>query len=89
MQGSSYYKLPRVLQWVTGSIGLHHIHHLRPRIPNYHLQECQDAIPALQAVKPLTFGRSLRSVAMNLWDEQNQKMVSFRAIRGRPRVRAQ
>lgn len=87
LKGSSYYKLPRVLQWITGSIGLHHIHHLRPRIPNYHLQACQDSIPALQAVKPLTIGRSLRSVAMNLWDEQNQKMVSFRAIRGRPRVR--
>ncbi len=88
LKGSSYYKLPRVLQWFTGSIGLHHIHHLRPRIPNYHLQACQDSVPVLQSVKPLTVGRSLRSVAMNLWDEQNQKMVSFRAIRGRPRVRA-
>jgi omega-6 fatty acid desaturase (delta-12 desaturase) len=88
LKGSSYYKLPRVLQWFTGSIGLHHIHHLRPRIPNYHLQDCQDSVPALQSIKPLTLGSSLRSVAMNLWDERNQKMVSFRAIRGRPRVRA-
>jgi omega-6 fatty acid desaturase (delta-12 desaturase) len=88
LKGSSYLKLPRVLQWFTGNIGLHHIHHLRPRIPNYHLQACQDTIPALQAVKPLTFRKSLRSVAMNLWDEQAQKMVSFRAIRGRERVRA-
>ncbi len=86
LKGSSYYKLPRVLQWFTGNIGLHHIHHLRPRIPNYHLQACQDAIPALQAVKPLTLRRSLRSVALNLWDEQKQTMVSFRAIRGRPRA---
>lgn len=87
LRGSSYYKLPRVLQWFTGNIGLHHIHHLRPRIPNYHLQVCQDSIPALQAVKPLTLRRSLRSVALNLWDEQQQTMVSFRAIRGRPRAR--
>ncbi|HPF69261.1 MAG TPA: fatty acid desaturase [Candidatus Krumholzibacteria bacterium] len=88
LRGSSYYKLPKVLQWFTGNIGLHHIHHLRPRIPNYHLQACQDAVPALQKVRPLTLRRSLRSVAHNLWDEQKQQMVSFRAIRGRPRMRA-
>jgi omega-6 fatty acid desaturase (delta-12 desaturase) len=88
LQGSSYYKLPRVLQWMTGSIGLHHIHHLRPRIPNYHLQACQDAVPVLQTVRPLTFGRSLKSAGLNLWDEQKQKMVGFGALRGRPRVRA-
>jgi omega-6 fatty acid desaturase (delta-12 desaturase) len=88
LKGSSYYKLPRVLQWFTGNIGLHHVHHLRPRIPNYHLQACQDSVPMLRSVRPLTLGRSLKSVAMNLWDEQNQKMVSFRAIRGRPRTRA-
>ena len=87
LQGSSYYKLPRVLQWITGNIGLHHIHHLRPRIPNYHLQACQDAIPALQAVRPLTLKRSLRSVVLNLWDEHSRKMVSFGAIRGRARIR--
>ena len=85
LKGSSYYKLPRVLQWITGNIGLHHIHHLRPRIPNYHLQACQDAVPALQAVQPLTLRRSLRSVALNLWDERQRKMVGFRAIRGRAR----
>jgi len=88
LKGSSYYKLPKVLQWITGSIGLHHIHHLRPRIPNYHLQSCQDAIPALQAVQPLTIKQSLKSVFLNLWDEQSQKMVSFASIRGRARVRA-
>ena len=85
LKGSSYYRLPKVLQWMTGSIGLHHIHHLRPRIPNYHLQACQDAIPVLQAVKPLTLRRSFRSVSLNLWDEQAQRMVGFGAIRGRAR----
>ena len=88
LKGSSYYKLPGWLQWFTGSIGLHHIHHLRPRIPNYHLQACQDTVPALQSVKPLTIRKSLRSAALNLWDEANGRMVGFRAIRGRPRVPA-
>jgi omega-6 fatty acid desaturase (delta-12 desaturase) len=88
LKGSSYYKLPRWLQWFTGNIGLHHIHHLRPRIPNYHLQACQDAVPALHAVKPLTLRRSFRSLALNLWDEASGKMVGFGALRGRPRVPA-
>ena len=88
LQGSSYYKLPRFLQWVTGNIGLHHIHHLRPRIPNYHLQPCQDAVPALQAIRPLTLRASLRSVQLNLWDEAQHKLVGFSALRGRPRLRA-
>jgi omega-6 fatty acid desaturase (delta-12 desaturase) len=87
LMGSSYYKLPRVLQWFTGNIGLHHIHHLRPRIPNYHLQACQDSVPTLQYIQPLTLRRSLRSMAMNLWDERQQKLVSFRAIKGLPRRR--
>jgi len=57
LEGSSYYKLPKLLQWITGNIGLHHIHHVRPRIPNYELQRCYDEVPAMQVVKPLTFGR--------------------------------
>ena len=84
LEGSSYYKLPRSLQWITGNIGLHHIHHLRPRIPNYALQACYDAIPAMQVVRPLTFLESLKSLGMNLWDEGQQKMVSFRALPTRP-----
>jgi omega-6 fatty acid desaturase (delta-12 desaturase) len=84
LEGSSYYKLPRPFQWITGNIGLHHIHHLRPRIPNYALQACYDAVPAMQAVRPLTFFESLKSLSMNLWDEQEQKMVGFRALPTRP-----
>jgi omega-6 fatty acid desaturase (delta-12 desaturase) len=80
LEGSSYYKLPKVLQWFTGSIGLHHIHHLRPRIPNYNLQACYDKVPAMQAVKPLTILKSLQSLRMNLWDERQQKLVSFRSL---------
>ncbi len=81
LEGSSYYKLPKVLQWFTGNIGLHHVHHVHPRIPNYHLQQCHDDIPALQAVAPLTLRRSLRSLWMNLWDEKQQKMVGFRSLK--------
>jgi omega-6 fatty acid desaturase (delta-12 desaturase) len=80
LEGSSYYRLPKVLQWFTGNIGLHHIHHLRPRIPNYRLQECYDQVPAMQAVQPLTIGKSLRSLRMNLWDEEQQALVSFRSL---------
>ena len=57
-------------------------------IPNYHLQACQDSVPSLQHVQPLTLRRSLRSMAMNLWDERQQKLVSFRALKGMPRRRA-
>jgi omega-6 fatty acid desaturase (delta-12 desaturase) len=80
LDGSSYYKLPKVLQWFTGNIGLHHIHHLRPRIPNYNLQQCYDQVPAMQAVRPLTIGQSLKSLRMNLWDEKQQELVSFRSL---------
>lgn len=84
LEGSSYYKLPKVLQWFTGNIGLHHIHHVRPRIPNYHLQQCYEDIPTLQAVEPLTMRRSLKSLRLNLWDEAGQKLVSFRSMKTHP-----
>lgn len=77
LAGSSYYKLPKVLQWFTGSIGLHHIHHVQPRIPSYALQRCQDQVPALQGVPPLTIRGSLRLVRLRLWDEARQRMVRF------------
>ena len=81
LEGSSYYRLPRILQWCTGNIGLHHIHHLRPRIPNYNLQPCYDTFPVLQSVRPLSIFGSLKSLWLNLWDEQQKKMVSFRSLR--------
>lgn len=83
LEGSSYYQLPRFLHWVTGNIGFHHIHHMRPHIPNYNLADACAAIPALQAVRPLTIHRSLKSLRLSLWDEQNGKLVSFRSIRDR------
>jgi acyl-lipid omega-6 desaturase (Delta-12 desaturase) len=77
LAGSSYYKLPKVLQWFTGSIGLHHIHHVQPRIPSYALQRCQDQVAAFQGVPPLTIRGSLRLVRLRLWDEAHQRMVRF------------
>jgi len=85
LEGSSYYQLPAVLQWIGANIGLHHIHHVRANIPNYNLQRCYNEVSALQAVTPLTFRKSLQSLWLNLWDEEKQKLVSFRSIRKLPR----
>ncbi len=77
LQGSSFYKLPRVLQWFTGNIGFHHIHHLSPRIPNYNLEKCHQADPLFQQVKPITFFSSLKSFTYRLWDEKSRKLVGY------------
>ena len=89
LEGSSYYKLPKALQWIVGNIGLHHIHHVKANIPNYNLQRCYNEVLALQAAMPLTFRKSLKSLWLNLWDEQRQKLVSFRSIRMLPRMKSQ
>jgi len=81
LKGSSFYKLPRVLQWFSGNIGFHHIHHLSPRIPNYQLEECHRAEPLFQTVKPVTLLSSLRSFTFRLWDEQERKLVGYRHLR--------
>jgi acyl-lipid omega-6 desaturase (Delta-12 desaturase) len=77
LEGSSYYCLPRVLQWFTGNIGYHHIHHLNSRIPNYNLAACYVAEPAFR--KAVTFGlfESLKCASLKLWDEDRQRMVTF------------
>lgn len=80
MEGSSYFKLPKILQWFTGNIGFHHIHHLSPRIPNYNLEKCYKENESFQVAKPLTFFSSLKSLKFRLWDEKNQRLVSFKAV---------
>ncbi|MBK9715423.1 MAG: fatty acid desaturase [Kouleothrix sp.] len=77
LRGSSYFKLPKVLQWFTGNIGLHHIHHLSSRIPNYALQQCLDENPTFQDVTTITLWSSLKSLRLNLWDEERRQLVSF------------
>ena len=81
LQGSSFYKLPRVLQWFSGNIGFHHIHHLSPRIPNYHLEKCHQAEPLFQTVKPVTLFSSFKSFTFRLWDEQRRKLVGYRHLK--------
>jgi omega-6 fatty acid desaturase (delta-12 desaturase) len=78
--GSSYYKLPKVLQWFTGNIGFHHIHHLNPRIPNYLLEDCHEENPLFQQVVILTLQSSLKSIFLSLWDEEQRKLVGFRHL---------
>jgi omega-6 fatty acid desaturase (delta-12 desaturase) len=81
LEGSSYFKLPKILQWFSGNIGLHHIHHVRPSIPNYNLQQCHDEIPGFQAVKAITLRTSLRSLRLGLYDAKKKSMVSFRSLK--------
>jgi omega-6 fatty acid desaturase (delta-12 desaturase) len=77
LQGSSYYKLPKILQWFTGNIGFHHIHHLSPRIPNYLLETCHDENPLFQETVILTLQSSFKSLFLGLWDEEQKKLISF------------
>lgn len=81
LQGSSYYKLPRVLQWFSGNIGFHHIHHLNPSIPNYYLERCHRTSPLFKEVRPITLLASLKSLSYRLWDESEQRLIGFRQLR--------
>lgn len=77
IHGSSYYRLPKVLQWFTANIGIHHIHHMCSSIPNYRLQECLDHIPELKQVRSLGIIESLKCARLALWDEDAGKLVGF------------
>jgi acyl-lipid omega-6 desaturase (Delta-12 desaturase) len=76
--GSSHYVLPPLLRWFTGNVGLHHIHHLNSRIPNYRLQECLKGDPTLHDISRLTFAQSVHCIGLALWDEESRRLVSFR-----------
>ena len=77
LDGSSFYKLPRVLQWFSGNIGFHHVHHLSPRIPNYNLQKCHESHPMFETVRHITLWSSLKALGYRLWDEDRKKLVGF------------
>ena len=81
LRGSSYLKLPPVLQFFTGNIGLHHVHHLNPRIPNYHLQRAHQSSPLFSSVPTLTLWDGLRAVRLKLWDERSGRLVTFAQAR--------
>jgi omega-6 fatty acid desaturase (delta-12 desaturase) len=79
--GSSYFRLPKVLQWFTGNIGFHHVHHLSPKIPNYQLERCHRENPSFQKVVTLTLRESVRTLGLRLWDEESGRMVGFGHLR--------
>jgi acyl-lipid omega-6 desaturase (Delta-12 desaturase) len=81
LRGSSHLKLPKVLQFFTGNIGLHHVHHLNARIPNYNLQRAHDENPILQQVPTLSLWDALQTFKLKLWDEEQGKLVSFAQAR--------
>lgn len=82
--GSSYYDLPQPLRWLTADIGIHHIHHLSSRIPNYRLRECLVDNPELRDIGRLTLHDSLKCLRLALWDEQMDRLVRFSALASRP-----
>jgi len=80
--GSSYFKLPPILQWFSGNVGLHHVHHLCSRVPNYRLQACLDAAPELEGItKVITLRESLGCWRLALWDERRGQLVGFRDLK--------
>lgn len=78
LRGTSHLHLPRILQWFTGNIGFHHVHHLNPRIPNYRLEECHRTNVGFHATPQLTLGRALRALRYTLWDADRGCLVPFR-----------
>jgi omega-6 fatty acid desaturase (delta-12 desaturase) len=86
LRGSSYLKLPKVLQFFSGNIGLHHVHHLSARIPNYNLQRAHDENPIFHEVPILSLRDGLRAVRLKLWDEERRRLVTFAEARERPPV---
>jgi omega-6 fatty acid desaturase (delta-12 desaturase) len=80
LQGSSMFKLPLLLNWFTGNIGYHHIHHLSPTIPNYNLRKCHRENAIFREVKPITFFSAFESLLLKLYDEKSKRMVKFSEI---------
>lgn len=81
VEGSSYYKLPRVLQWATGNIGFHHVHHLSPRVPNYHLEEAHNSTPPLHMATTITLKSSFESLKYKLYAPEKMGFVTFAEVR--------
>jgi acyl-lipid omega-6 desaturase (Delta-12 desaturase) len=80
LKGSSLFRLPKILNWFTGNIGYHHIHHLSPMIPNYNLKKCHIENPIFMETKPITFLTAFESLLLRLWDEKKQMLIRFNEI---------
>lgn len=78
--GSSFLKLPAILQWFTGNIGFHHVHHLSSRIPNYYLEKCHYENEIFREVQPVKLSSTFRALTLGLWDEASRRMISFRKL---------
>jgi acyl-lipid omega-6 desaturase (Delta-12 desaturase) len=86
LRGSSHLQLTPVLQWFTGNIGLHHVHHLAPRIPNYRLQQCHDATPLMQTAPVVTIRTGVAALRLALWDEDLRRLRPFAEVDGNDAV---
>jgi acyl-lipid omega-6 desaturase (Delta-12 desaturase) len=81
VDGSSYYKLPKVLEWITGSIGYHHVHHLAPRVPNYNLEKAHESTPPLHQATTITLASSLVSIRFRLYNQASKSFISFKEFK--------
>jgi omega-6 fatty acid desaturase (delta-12 desaturase) len=80
LRGSSHLRLPAPLQWFTGNIGLHHVHHIAPKIPNYRLQSCNDSNVMFQRSPIVTVRSGSAALRLALWDEGRRRLVRFRDV---------
>ena len=81
VEGSSFYRLPRVLNWFTGNIGFHHVHHLSPKIPNYLLRQAHEENQLFQRARVLTMRESIKTFSLKLWDEESRRLIGWRDLR--------
>jgi acyl-lipid omega-6 desaturase (Delta-12 desaturase) len=78
LAGSSWLAFPRILHWLSGNLGVHHVHHLNARIPNYNLETAAEALQARHPILPVSLSAALRATSLALWDEDARRLVSFR-----------
>jgi omega-6 fatty acid desaturase (delta-12 desaturase) len=88
VKASSYYDLPQPLRWFSADIGIHHLHHLCSRIPNYHLRSCLDDLSVLQGLNRIGLRDSLSCFRLTLWDEWSQRLMPFKYLRKRDAMQA-
>ena len=80
LRSTSYLHLPRILQWFTGNIGFHHVHHMNPRIPNYRLEECHNSNVGFQSAPRLSLHTAILALRYTLWDADLGRLVPFRSV---------
>jgi omega-6 fatty acid desaturase (delta-12 desaturase) len=81
LHGSSYYKLPKILQWFSGNIGFHHVHHLSSKIPNYRLEKCHNENEIFNTIKPIEFLQGFKYVNLKLWDAKAGRLIRFKDLK--------